>query len=281
MLSITPSTRIVATILAKNEEDIIAHTIEHHLEQGVTHILLTNNNSTDRTREIAEKYPEVEIIDEPGDTHDQSKWVTRMARLACKLNPDWIIHLDADELWCGLQNLRKISGDAVACQRMYLHPPTVEEFSLENMRFYLNFDDIPIPQETKVAHRPDESIEIAHGNHAVLYKSYGSTTQIWRHHYPIRSQKQWESKSQGHLCLRNRNVTCERWERWYNMIQSGSDEYSRICSLWQVFRQTKQDFGELIKYWATEEMVRFFQTNQMLPHIEEWPRNYERKSHID
>ena len=55
--------KIIATILAKDEEDIIANQIEHHLEQGVFKILLTDNNSTDRTREIASKYKEVEIID--------------------------------------------------------------------------------------------------------------------------------------------------------------------------------------------------------------------------
>ena len=104
---VRPSLKIVATILAKNEEDIIAENIEHHIEQGVSQFIVTNNNSTDHTRSIVEKYPEVaEIIDEPGDNHHQSKWVTRMAKMACKLNPDWIVHLDADELWGGFFHLR-------------------------------------------------------------------------------------------------------------------------------------------------------------------------------
>src|SRR5207237_77831 len=45
--------KIVATILARNEEDIIGECIAHTLSRGVDEIILMNNASTDRTREIA------------------------------------------------------------------------------------------------------------------------------------------------------------------------------------------------------------------------------------
>ncbi len=198
MIITKPKIKIIATILAKNEEDIIGRMIEHTINQGVSQIIFTDNASTDRTREIAASYPEVvEIIDEPENDHNQTKWVTRMARLACKLKPDWIVHLDADELWCGLQNLRKFDTAIVGCEKMYLHPPAKHHFSIEDQRFYLDFDHIPIPQECKVAHRPMEDVVITHGNHGVAdpTDSYTSTRDIYRHHYPIRSYQQWERKS--------------------------------------------------------------------------------------
>ena len=288
MLTITPGLKIVATILAKNESDIIGDMIEHHLSNGVSQIIFTDNSSTDNTRQIVEKYPEVvEIIDEPDDTHHQSKWVTRMARLACKLNPDWIIHLDADELWGGLSNLRKISDSIVSCERMYLHPPVTEEFSLKNMRFYLDFDHLPIPQEAKIAHRPDTNIEITHGNHGVVGKSYGSTTQIWRHHYPIRSFPQWERKAKGHLCLIKRNSTCTRWENWYNSLSDSrlADEYSKLTSLWDSFckKQDHHVFMSLMEFWATPDMIQFFEKQNIIPNVGEWPKEYHEKkqSRID
>src|SRR4051812_8210794 len=114
---------IVATILVKNEEDIIGANIEHHINQGVSKFIITDNGSTDATATIASRYPEVvEIISESDDCHNQSLWVTRMARLACKLKPDWIIHLDADELWMGLGNLR-CDCEVFGSTKMYLHPP--------------------------------------------------------------------------------------------------------------------------------------------------------------
>ena len=46
---------IVATILVKDEEDIIGSNIEHHINQGVTHFILTNNRSKYKTLQIVEK----------------------------------------------------------------------------------------------------------------------------------------------------------------------------------------------------------------------------------
>ena len=71
MINYNKPLKIVATLLAKDEEDIIAQNIEHHINQGVTDFIVTNNRSKDHTRTIVEKYPEVkEIIDEPDETHN-------------------------------------------------------------------------------------------------------------------------------------------------------------------------------------------------------------------
>jgi len=273
MFVVTPRLKIVATILAKNEEDIIAQTIEHHLKQGVWKIIFTDNNSTDDTRRIAEKYPEVvEVIDEPGNDHNQSLWVTRMAQIACKLDPDWIIHLDADEHWGGLMALSEISAEVAGCTRMYLHPPIDWEFDLEQMSPYLDFDDIPIPQECKIAHRPDPKIVISHGNHGVeTGQSIEFTKRVWRHHYPIRSYKQWERKSLGHEALLRRNAVCERWKMWYDSLSSGdlSGQYERIIRSWRAMIKSPncEDFLQLLEFWATPDMQQFFKKNGMMPKV--------------
>lgn len=276
MLSITPSIKIVATILARNEADIIGPMIEHHLSQGVWKIILTDNASSDDTRQIAARYPEViEIIDEADNTHNQSAWVTRMARLACKLNPDWIVHLDADEFWCGLQSLRDSIGDSVASECMYLHPPAANKFDLFEMRHYVDFDRVAIPQELKVAHRPDPEIEIIHGNHGIIGRAVPTTRRIWRHHYPIRSAKQWQRKSAGHLNLQRRNSTCERWENWYTMLAGSQEEqqFQLLLDLWTQFRQcpSKELLLSLLNYWATPAMIQFFKDHPDLPEIRQWP----------
>lgn len=282
MLSIKPSIKIILTILAKNEEDVIGTNIEHHLSQGVTRIILTDNASTDHTRTIAEKYPEVEILDEPGDTHNQPEWVSRMARLACKMEPDWIVHADADELWCNLTQLRNIKSSIAGCERMYLHPPTNKPFELNSHRHFLNFDAIPIPQECKIAHRPDPEIRIAHGNHGVIGKTNIEFTAIPRHHYPVRSYQQWTQKSMGHEALKRRGSICERWERWYNLLAQDKlkDEYSRLTKTWEemIAQPNHQRLLALLGFWATPEMMGFFEKNPgLIPRIEEWPRTNEIK----
>jgi glycosyltransferase involved in cell wall biosynthesis len=287
MLTLKPKTKIVATILAKNEEDILGPMIQHTINQGVSQIIFTDNASRDRTRGIAASYPEVvEIIDEPGDDHNQTKWVTRMARLACKLKPDWIIHLDADEFWCGIQNLRKFDTAIVGCERMYLHPP-VGHFTLGGQRHYLDFDHIPIPQECKVAHRPMEDIVITHGNHGVAEPtaSYTSTTDVYRHHYPIRSCKQWEQKASGHLALERRGSYCKRWSKWYDLFCEPAgwphppawDWWDGMTKLWSRMINdgvSHDDFIALASVWAEDDMIEFFKNRtDMLPRIGEWPKD--------
>jgi glycosyltransferase involved in cell wall biosynthesis len=270
MFNIRPSTKIVATILMKNEEDIIAANIEHHIQQGVSQFIITDNNSSDKSRSIAEKYPEVvEIIDEPENTHNQTKWVTRMAQMACKLSPDWIVHLDADEFWCGLMGLREVQAKVAGCERMYLHPPGGE------MTHYLDFDRISIPQECKIAHRPDPTFVITHGNHGVENcDDIEFTKKVYRHHYPVRSYEQWARKARGHEALSSRRSICARWEKWYNLLQEGmlEKEYQKLTSLWEeMIRSPQHDkFLDILDFWATPEMITFFKNNPELPRIGEW-----------
>lgn len=278
MLISRPSLNIVATILAKNEADIIGTTIQHHLEAGVSKIIVTNNNSTDNTRAIAEKFPEVvEIIDEPGDDHHQSKWVTRMARLACKLKPDWIVHLDADELWGGLMNLRYFPERAISSNKMYLHPPVQDGFDLMAMSHYLDFSTVPdFEEECKVAHRPDPDITITHGNHGIEGSTTVFTSQIFRHHYPIRSYSQFSRKAvEGHASLKRRGAICKRWETWCEAYDRGElkQVWNELLNAWDSMRSNPNhtNLHRLLRHWSTEDVISFFQKDRPLPIIREWP----------
>lgn len=276
-----PSQRIVATILAKNEEDIIARCIEHHLEQGVYRILLTDNNSTDNTREIANRYPEVEILDEPGTDHHQAVWVTRMARLACKFDPHWIIHLDADELWCGLHQLRQFMNPVVGCCRMFLHPPG------EDMRYYLDFSNIPgFTDECKIAHAPDPNIEISHGNHGAN-RTTEFTTAVWRHHYPIRSFEQFRRKAvEGHRSLQRRGSVCERWKKWHDLEEKGELQpyYNEIVAAWKRITESPKSYSKddllcLLQSWSTPDVCAAFHVSDKLPSVGVWPVHSSARQH--
>jgi glycosyltransferase involved in cell wall biosynthesis len=256
-----PSIKIIATILARNEADIIAQNIEHHLEQGVWKILFTDNNSDDETLKIASNYPEVEIIQEMGNDHNQSQWVTRMAQEACKWSPDWIIHLDADEFCVDLWALREMGPVVVGCELMHMHPP-----NNGSMEYYLDLEHIPIPQECKVAHRPIKDIVITHGNHGVMgdYKTI-YTKKITRHHFPVRSFEQWKRKAiEGHAALKRRNSLCKRWERWAQIIEQGrgQEAYNNIIQTWQdLISGQSANFIPLLEYWCEPEIVGLFNSN--------------------
>jgi hypothetical protein len=52
------------------------------------------------------------LLHEPGLTHDQGVWVTRMARMAAKkFDADWVINNDADQFWLAREGtLREVIG---------------------------------------------------------------------------------------------------------------------------------------------------------------------------
>ena len=95
--------RVVMTLLVKDEADIIDAQIAFHLAAGVDFVIATDHESRDDTVAILERYAAqgvLHVLRESGDVFSQSRWVTRMARLAAtEFGADWVINSDADEFW--------------------------------------------------------------------------------------------------------------------------------------------------------------------------------------
>jgi glycosyltransferase involved in cell wall biosynthesis len=95
--------KIVMTLMVRDEADVIAAMIEHHLAQGVDLIIATDNGSIDGTREILERYAgtgRVEVHDYLTKDKNQTGVVSAMAsRAAVEHHADWVINADADEFF--------------------------------------------------------------------------------------------------------------------------------------------------------------------------------------
>lgn len=242
----TRKTRILATLVVRDEEDIISHTIEHNIEQGIKDILVTNNSSKDQTKNILSKYPEIkEIYDSDDMSHNQEIHTTRMARLACNFNPDWIVHLDADEFWCGLGDLNaeNIPHETVWATNVFIHPPTQEilpgKLKMHRMKYYIDFRGKS--KEYKIIHRPNPEIIINHGNHSTNSKTCGYTAKVYRHHYPIRAYDQFEKKVvQGTTALQSRGFSCQRWDKWFSYYENNrlKEIYDLLVTSWTEMTKT-------------------------------------------
>jgi len=216
---------LVATILAKDEEDILAANIDHLLEQGVDKIIATDNGSTDLTQEILQSYKEVDVIIENDTSYAQSKWVTHMARLACDKGADWVINIDADEFWDNLNTLGDQSMDTgvVVSQSWFnYYPATFEEKEFKRVdynsyltgggsKFYCDsmkidfsyYDELGVIEnrsdlfstDRKIAHRASDKIVVGNGNHSVCgYEGDVKVGKIDIHHYSLRSYERFKKR---------------------------------------------------------------------------------------
>lgn len=94
--------RVVALLAAYNEERFIGDCLEHLIEQGVEAYLI-DNNSTDRTVEIASEYlghglVDIETLPRPEGLNRLKVRLQRKDELASSIDADWFMHMDPDEI---------------------------------------------------------------------------------------------------------------------------------------------------------------------------------------
>ena len=225
--------KIIATMIVRNEEDIIFECIEHTLK-SVDHIILTDNGSMDATRKIASSFSQVTIIDEPSLTYRQDLWQTRMADIALDMGATWVVPIDADEFWEGIDNIRLIPtnfGVALA-DCLYNHKQTdlIEEpFSRSQMPCFYRLDrQFGIWQSGRFAFRPYRGVKIGMGQDNIVdYKgAIGVMKELWIHHYPIRSYDRYIKKiTQGVEAIRNGNhhiFVGSHWKEAHRQLEQGT-----------------------------------------------------------
>jgi hypothetical protein len=210
--------KLVMTLLARNEADIIDAQLAFHLHAGVDYVIATDNRSDDGTTEILERYQRaglLHLIREEGDDMRQEEWVTRMARLAATdFGADWVINSDADEFWwprggtlkdvLGLVPER--FGVVRGCWRHFLPRPGGDADFAERMTVRLCTPAAPGDKSTiyhahqKVAHRADPEVRVESGNHNAIGPRLEPVRQ-WHPievlHFSLRSAAQVARKARG------------------------------------------------------------------------------------
>lgn len=207
--------RLVLTLLARNEADIVAENLAFHLNAGVDLVIATDNRSEDGTTEILEEYErsgQLHLLREEGADMRQGKWVTRMARLAAaEFAADWVIHGDADEFyWPRGGDLKDVLaavprryGSVRTFVRTFLLRPGNEGSFAERMTVRLS-TQAPINDPAsifrpgaKLIHRAHPDVVIGDGTHTLrgasfpLLRGYNPIELL---HYPFRTIEQTKTK---------------------------------------------------------------------------------------
>lgn len=206
--------RIVLTLLARDEQDIVHHNVDFHLSVGVDFVIATDNRSVDATTELLRGYERaghLHLIEESGEDFAQGRWVTRMARMAAmEYGADWVINTDADEFWWPVDgDLPSVLGavpedaDAVVAQRHHFPPVDGGAEPFYERMIYRTGE--PTNQlggslPPKVCHRGMPEVEVHQGIHRVSVPGAGEVNTVDGRglmevlHFPIRSYGQYEQK---------------------------------------------------------------------------------------
>ena len=251
----TPKPTLYMTLLVRNEEDIIEQNLIFHKNMGVDGFIVTDNNSSDNTLKILNKYKEKgwikEIIIESNDNYDQALWVNRMIKIASqKYKADWIINSDADELWYSpdgniKKNISDTHSNILSCPLFNVIPENDKSINEWNKVIKTKIDNIEKFELSeysifgklfnKEMHRAKGYIRISVGNHHVemFPKKIDYNPGIIIYHYPVRGYEHFEKKvRQGGESLEknpSKNIGTH-WRALYDIYKEGNleKEYKKI-----------------------------------------------------
>jgi glycosyltransferase involved in cell wall biosynthesis len=192
----------IAVTMVKDEADVIGYTLKM-MERQVDGIIVADNMSTDRTREILNEFGEHAdvpylVVEDTEPGYYQSAKMTALAGMAHEvMGADWIVPFDADEVWLAgsrtVAELLEGREEWVVPARLYDHVVTGEddlsdENPIRRIPWRRNYPGA-LP---KVACRWDDSLVIEMGNHGAHYDFDVATADrlLEIHHFPYRSAEQ-------------------------------------------------------------------------------------------
>jgi glycosyl transferase family 2 len=207
--------KVVMTLTARDEADIVDEQIAFHLAIGVDFVIAGDNRSSDGTSEILERYVRaghLHRIDVP-DPFLQIELVTELARMAATdFEADWVINSDADEFWWPrtgtlkqiLAAVPRRFGGVRGMWRNFAPRPDAAGCFAERMtvRSQRPVGELhPFNTHFKTVHRASKDVEVGGGNHDV-HGTGVAPLEAWYPidvlHFPIRSFEQFERKFLRH-----------------------------------------------------------------------------------
>jgi hypothetical protein len=207
--------KLVMTLLARDEADIVDEQINFHLNAGVDFVIATDNLSQDGTTEILESYAkkdQLHLIREDGEYLQQAEWITRMGRMAAtEFGADWVIHSDADEFWWPrgdslkdvLASIPSRYGVVRALLRHFVPRPGDGSSFADRMTVRMSAAaPINDPRSLfrpnlKIIHRADPNVNVSIGSQRLIDSALVPLRgwyPIEFFHFPVRSLEQSERK---------------------------------------------------------------------------------------
>lgn len=183
---------VALVMMIKDEEDIIYENLIWHFCLGFRKFVIVDNNSSDNTRSLIEKFKKevlnqaiVVIIDDPILEYIQNKVTTSAFLLAKMIWPDveWVFPVDADEFWLvenKLKDILQIIPNDVDIIAVYssVYYASNDYYKLKNQPFWKKIHYRTNGYEKrKIALRTKINFLIDMGNHSA---HFDYENEFWR-----------------------------------------------------------------------------------------------------
>lgn len=256
--------KLVMTLLVRDEEDIIEDNVCFHLNNGVDHIVVIDNDSIDGTTDVLEKYFKKGVLNYrivKEHTYEQDKWVSSMAQESVdRLGATHLIHCDADEMWFPNNgSLRETVKDMKGVNHVnilnYLPPKRNEGEGFDAMNLMvvrplrypktlvkMHSDKFLLYRYAPKVITTSEYRKIGYGNHSIeetnkkISRRKVIRNDVYIHHFPIRSFEHFKCKVINGGSAYEKNPLNDpnigwHWKAWYRIYKEGNlvDEYNRLC----------------------------------------------------
>lgn len=271
-------TRVVMTLVVRDEVDIVETWLRYHLVAGVDLVIATDHASSDGTSDVLrawERDGRVVLLREGGEQFRQAEWVTRMSRLAAtEHGADWVIPSDADEFWWPrlggfaevLDAVPSRFGVVRGLQRHFVLVPGEEPFAERMTLRTRPTSDLTSPYhaQVKIAHRAARDVVVSVGNH----DADGTGLQPLREwfpfevlHFPIRGGEQLEAK----FLRRRTSPDGQHIVRALDLLsRDRGDELLAEVSVTELDAQERLESGALIRDHRLRDALRALERGEPL-----------------
>lgn len=231
--------------MVRNEERRIAGSIRRLLDDGIDHVIVADNLSTDGTpdvlRELARDHP-ITVVSDDESAFYQGPKVSLLARAAARCGAAWIVPFDADELWFATEGsiaetLHELEGD-VAVTAMFDFLPRVDQERVADP--FVEFTRRTVtPVTRKIAFRAHLMASVASGSHWASQPGRQVEGKLFIRHYPFLDFEHFVRKARGGTeAIEATDLSAEianHWRRWARMHDVALDEEWRaICDVESV-----------------------------------------------
>jgi hypothetical protein len=223
---------IAATMIVKNEADILPFVLSNTLDQ-VDALYVINNDSIDNTEDIILSFGvKIAYYECKKEHYNHSKWMTFLANMAIK-NYDWVVPIDGDEMWNNLSCLRNSKN------YNFFVIKSIKNHMFTNYPGSFHPSKMPYYREGKTVRntfRPNAPVQISEGSHEIkgVNTVVSPVTPITIDHYPFRSEAQYLKKvTDGANAMFARNTRPEEAFHW-KLLAKNLGEFDRLTG----FRKT-------------------------------------------